>query len=119
MATQRVNGNEPPPKRRRRATTERARERQLVALSYDVAEEMLRGERPPAQVVTHFLKVGSMREQVELEYKQEEMRVLKIKAEALASEKRVEDLYEDAMKMFRAYSGHPDPVEEDFAEEDW
>lgn len=113
MATQRVSGDKPAPKRRRRATTPEARQNQLIAMAFDAAEQMLLSPNPPAQIVTHFAKMGSMRERVELEYKEEEMRLLKMKTEALASQKRVEELYVEAMDAFRTYSGSAKPVTDD------
>lgn len=119
MATQRVTGDQPAPKRRRRASNPQARENQLIAMSYDAAEDMIRGGNPPAQIVTHFLKMGSERERIELEYKQEEMKLLKIKAETMASQKRTEELYLEAMDAFKMYSGQaPAPKDYDFEDYD-
>lgn len=119
MATQRVTGGQPAPKRRRRATTPEARQNQLIALAFDAAEKMLLSENPPAQVVTHFAKMGSMRERVEMEYKEEEMRLLRMKTEAIASQKRVEDLYTEAMDAFRTYSGNADRVTDEEYDDDY
>lgn len=74
---------------------------------------MLQSENPPAQIVTLFAKMGSTREKLELEYKEEEMRLLRMKTEALASQKRVEELYVEAMDAFRRYSGDAPPPQDD------
>ena len=118
MATQRVTGDKPAPKRRRRATTPEGRENQLIAMSFDAAEKMLASDNPPAQIVTLFAKMGSTREKLELEYKEEEMRLLRMKTEALASQKRVEELYVEAMDAFRVYSGSAKPVTDDEFDDD-
>lgn len=107
MATRRVNDPKARPNRRPPATTPEDRENQLVALAVDVAEEMMRSGSPPAQVVTHYLKLGSSREKLEQERMRQEVELLKIKREALASEKRVEEMYAEAMAAFRGYSGQP------------
>ena len=75
---------------------------------------MLLSGNPPAQVVTHFLKLGSSTEKLAQKYKTEEIKLLKIKADAYASQQNSEKLYAEAMDAFRAYSGKgPKPEEED------
>jgi hypothetical protein len=83
----------------------------------DAAEEMLLSGNPPAQVVTHFLKLGSSSEKLAQQYKAEEIRLLKIKAETYASQQNSEKLYAEAMDAFRAYSGQP--AERDNDDEDY
>lgn len=74
---------------------------------------MMRNGNAPAQIVTHYLKLGSSREKLEQERMRNEVDLLKIKRETMESAKRVEELYSEAMSAFRAYSGNPDPPEED------
>lgn len=88
------------------ALTPEAKENQMIALSMDVAEQMLRSGKPPAQVVTHFLKLGSMKEKLEREKIENENRLLKAKVESLQSQKRVEELYADAINAMKRYSGN-------------
>ena len=58
---------EPEPRPRSRpATTPEAREQQMVSLAIDVAEKQLRDGTASAQVISHYLKIGSTREHVEL-----------------------------------------------------
>lgn len=85
----------------------------------EAAEEMLLSGNPPAQVVTHYLKLGSSREKLEQERMAQEVELLKIKREAMASAKRVEELYSEAMNAFRTYSGTPQDTEEAEYEEDY
>jgi hypothetical protein len=54
-------------KKRPPAATPEARENQLAALAYDLAEKQLREGTASSQVVTHFLKAVSTRERVEKE----------------------------------------------------
>lgn len=95
---------------RRPATTPHAREKQIVSAAMDLAEEQIRGGTASAQVITHFLKLGSSREMLEQERIANENTLLQAKAEALASQARVEELYEHAINAMRAYSGQA-PVE--------
>jgi hypothetical protein len=103
---------EPEPKkpRPRRATTPEGREQQLVALAVDVAEEMMRNGNAPAQIVTHYLKIGSTREKIELELKREEIEVAKMRRETMAAQARIETVYADALAAMREYQGGP-PVD--------
>ena len=93
-------------KRRPPATTPEARENQLVNLAVDLAEKQILDGTASSQVITHFLKLGSMREKMEREKLAEENKLLKAKTEAMQSAKRVEELYENALNAMRSYSGH-------------
>jgi len=113
MVSQR-RSEEPEKPRRPPARTPQARENQLMSLAYDLAEKQLREGTASSQVITHWLKAGSSREALEQERMGEEVKLLKIRAEAIASEKRVEEMYSEAMSAFRSYSGNPDEPEERF-----
>ena len=89
------------------------RENQLIASAVDLAEKQIREGTASAQVITHYLKLGSSREKLEQQRLANEVELLKIKREAIESEKRVEVLYKEAMDAFRAYSGTPQPEQED------
>ena len=89
----------------RPATTDEGRENQLISLAYDEAERMMREHTAPAQIVTQLLRAGSVREKLEKERLIEENELLRAKVETLASQKRIEDLYADAMEAFARYSG--------------
>jgi hypothetical protein len=100
------------------ATTPEGRERQLISAAIDLAEKQLTEGTASSQVITHYLKLGSSREKLEQERMGEEVRLLRIKAEAIESQKRVEDLYAKALDAMRSYAGQP-PLdeEEDYEEE--
>lgn len=99
----------------RPATTVEGRENQLVALAVDLAEKQLREGTASSQVMTHYLKLGSTREKLEQERLRRENELAAAKVEELASRKRVEELYADALNAMRSYSGK-DP-DEDFEED--
>lgn len=94
----------------RPATTPLAREKQIVSAAMDLAEQQILDGVASAQVITHFLKLGSSREMLEQERLANENTLLQAKAEALASQARVEELYADAINAMRAYSGQA-PIE--------
>ena len=92
-------------KRIRPALTPESREDQLVALAINLAEKQLLEGTASAQVISHFLKIGSTKERIEKEILEEQKDLIKAKTEALKSEKRVEELYQEALDAMRRYAG--------------
>ena len=95
-----------PVRRMRPATTLEGRENQLISKAYDLAEKQLDAGTASAQVQSHFLKMGSTRERLEQERIRNDNLVLSAKAEQMASGRRMEELYEDAIIAMRRYNGH-------------
>ena len=89
----------------RPALTPEARENQMIALAVDLVEQRLLDGTASSQETPLFLKLGSMKNRLEMEKLQEENRLLKARTEALQSAKRVEELYSEAIKAMRRYSG--------------
>lgn len=102
-----------PSRGRRPASTPEGRENQLVGLAVDLAEKQLMDGTASAQVISHYVKLGSSRERLEQDRLRQENELLKAKVEQLASTKRIEELYEDALNAMRTYAGH-EPQEEVF-----
>lgn len=90
------------------ALTPEARENQLINLAVNLAEQQLRDGTASSQVITHYLKMGSMKEKQEREMMAEQIKLLQAKTENLQSQKRIEELYENAITALRTYSGHDD-----------
>lgn len=103
-----VKGSGEPKRRIRPALTPEARENQLIALAVDLVEKRLLEGTASSQETTHFLKLGSMKNQLEMEKLKEENKLLQAKTEALQSAKKSEELFEEAIKAMRTYSGHGD-----------
>ena len=101
---------EPPKRRGRPAMTPQDRENQLIQLAVDVTEEQMRKGTASAQQITHFLKLGSSRERLEQDRIGLEKELMAARVAALESEKRVEELYENAITAMRGYRGD-DPEE--------
>ena len=97
--------------KRRPATTPEGRENQLVADAIDLAEQQIREGTASSQVITHFLKLGSTRERLEQERLEHENELTRVKIEALESQKRVEELYSEALAAMRSYAGDLPPPE--------
>lgn len=92
----------------RPALTPEARENQLISLAVDLAEKQLQEGTASSQVIAHYLKLGTTKTRLEKEKLERENELLRAKTESLQSAKRVEELYENAMKAFREYSGQDD-----------
>ncbi len=89
----------------RPALTPEARENQLVSLAIDLAEKQLLEGTASSQVISHFLKLGSIKGQIELEKQRKEMKLLDAKTANLESSKNIEKLYEEAMGAMKQYKG--------------
>lgn len=89
-----------------RAKSPTARENQLIALAYDVAERQLREGTASSQIISHFLKLGSTSGQLEKDILTEQKKLIRAKAENLESAKRSEELYNAAIEAMKKYSGH-------------
>lgn len=104
--TKRMSSQSRTEDRIRPALTPESRENQLIALSVDLAEKQLREGTASSQVITHFLKLGSTKNQLELEKIRHENALLEAKTQSLQSAKHVEELYENALNAMKDYSGH-------------
>lgn len=98
------------PGRRRPASTPDARETQMIELADQLAERQLREGTASAQVITHYLKLGSSRERLEQEKLSLERDLVKAKTDQIAGQQRQEELFAEAIKAMRAYQGGPSPV---------
>ena len=92
-------------RKRRPALSPEARENQLISLAVDLAEKQLQEGTASSQVITHYLKLGSTKERLEKEKLEEENKLRRAKTENLQSQKRVEELYSEAIKAMRNYAG--------------
>lgn len=105
MATRQTNHPHAGKSSGRPATTPEARENQLIAAAVDLAAKQLADGTASAQVITHYLKLGSSREQLEQEKMKQDVELAKAKIESMASMARTEELMKDALSAFRSYSG--------------
>ena len=97
--------------KRRRALDPEARENQLVALAYDVAEQQLLDGTISSQVLSQLLKAGSTKNKLELTKLESENALLRVKAESIQSAARSDEIYTNALKAMKNYSGL-EPVDE-------
>lgn len=92
-------------RQRRRATTPEGRENQMVSLAVELAERQLRDGTASAQVISHFLKLGSSREKLEQEKIANDNKLTQGKIEQLSSQARMEEIYTAALNAMKAYGG--------------
>lgn len=92
----------------RPALTPEARENQLISLAVDLAERQLREGIASSQVITHYLKLGSTKEKLEKEIMEKQKYLMEAKTQNLKSMDKVEEMYANALKAFRGYSGQDD-----------
>lgn len=105
IAEKKKVNNKDSEQRSRPALNPENREKQLVSLAVDLAEKQLREGTASSQVISHYLKIGSTRDQLEREKLEAENTLLKAKAENLQSQKKVEELYAEALGAMRTYAG--------------
>lgn len=87
------------------ASTPEEREQQIISLAYDLAERQIREGTASSQVLTHFLKRGSIEAELELEKLKKENALLEAKKGAIESSQRIEALYADAITAMKKYRG--------------
>lgn len=87
------------------ALTLAGREAQLIAASYDLAEKRILEGTASSQEVTHFLKAGSSKTQLEITKLREENELLRAKTKSLEAQVNNEALLEKALRAFRSYRG--------------
>lgn len=96
------------------ASTPEGRENQLISLAIDLAErQLIEGTASPS-VVTHFLKLGSTQAKLEMDKLEFEKKLLEAKTEALQSQKRTEELYQNALKAMKCYNGEDEEDDQEF-----
>ena len=97
----------------RPALTPEARENQLIALAVDLVEQRLRDGTASSQETTHFLKLASQKNKIELERMKLENELIRAKTQSLKDQADMKSLYADAIAAMRRYSGHDDEVVEE------
>lgn len=106
--------DEPEPKRGRPATTPKAREDELVNDAYRLAKQQLRDGSASSQVITHFIKAGSQREELEQQRLHYENELTQQKMKHMKELSDQESIAADALRAMRSYQGHePEPEDDD------
>ena len=85
-----------------------ARENQMISLAVDCAEKQLMDGTASAQVITQYLKLGSTKEILEKQILEKQKDLMEAKTSAIKSQKRIEELYTEALDAMRKYNGQED-----------
>lgn len=100
-------------KKIRPALSPESRENQLISLAVDLAEKQLLEGTASSQVITHFLKLGTTKTELEKEKLRNETKLMQAKTENLESAKNIEAMYKEAIDAMRDYSGQSRMDDED------
>ena len=103
-----VNSGDTPKQKRAPATTPEQRNNQLIAMSFDAAEEMIRSGKATSQLLTHFLKQGTARDEKEMAKLELESQLLRARTDSLAAGEDVRELLQNAIEAMTDYKGHSD-----------
>lgn len=112
MAAKTTEGNS---KRRprRRAQTPEERENQLISLALDRVEERMQNRTATAQEYIQFIRMASAKSRADAEKVALELELVKAKTENLRMQQKNEELFSNAIKAFRRYSGANNEEEDD------
>ena len=96
----------------RPALTPEARENQMISLAMDLVEKRLREGTASSAETTHFLKLATVKSELEKTKLEEENKLLRAKTETLKATKDNAELYKKAIQAMREYSGLDSEEEE-------
>lgn len=85
--------------------TEEEEQKLAAGLAMDLAIKWMQEGTAPAQIVTHFLKVNSLKEQAELEKTRREIELLKAKKKAIELAEEQDKKYEEVIRAISSYAG--------------
>lgn len=97
--------------------SDEAQEKEMIALATAAAKKQMLDGTASAQVITHYLKLGTVREKLELEKLRKENELLAAKKTAIESAERIEALYAEAIKAMSIYNGQYQEDEVDIQDE--
>jgi hypothetical protein len=90
------------------ALTPQAREDQLIAMAYDEVERRISEGIATGPELVHFLRMGSTKGRLEKELLERENELMQAKTEAINTQKRIEELYSEAIAAVGSYRSGSD-----------
>lgn len=87
---------------------------QCVSLAIDLVKQRLADGTASSQETTHFLKMATPEYKLKLAILEKDKELMVAKTEALRSQKRMDELYADAIKAMRKYGGHGDSDDDEY-----
>lgn len=90
-----------------------AQENHMVSLAMNLAEKQLRDGTASAQVISHFLKIGSTKDRMEKEILELQKDLIVAKTETLHAQQNMDEMYKKAIDAMRSYTPNLDADETD------
>lgn len=97
----------------RPASTPEAQEQYMINLAMTLVEKRLREGTASSAETTHFLKLATMKADLEKKKLEEENKLLRAKTETLEAAKDSKEMYENVMKAMAKYNGMGEDEEYD------
>lgn len=94
-----------PSRMNRPAETPDAREQQMINYAVDLAEKQLIEGTAKTQVIVHYLRLATVKAQLEKEKLENENALLRAKKDAIDRGQELNANYAEALEAFRKYSG--------------
>ena len=104
---------DPPRRRRRQAQTPEERENQLISLALDRVEERMMNRTATAQEYIQFIRMASSKARAEADKVALELELVKAKTENLRMQQRNDEMFANALKAFKRYSGASEDDDEE------
>lgn len=95
------------------ARNARQRENQLIKLAVDLAERQLRDGSATSQVITHFLKLATVKEQLENDKLRKDLDLADAKIKHYENSSVSEEMYTKAIQAMKSYQGVEEYEDED------
>lgn len=95
------------------ARNARQRENQLIKLAVDLAERQLRDGSATSQVITHFLKLATVKEQLENDKLRKDLDLADAKIKHYENSSVSEEIYAKAIQAMKSYQGVEEYEDED------
>lgn len=94
------------------ARTEEEQEKRAIGLATNLAIQQMREGTASSQIISHFLKIGSLKEQLELKKVEYEIELLQAKTNSIKAQEEQDKKYEEVMRAIASYTGKDDEWEE-------
>lgn len=90
-----------------------AHENKLISLAMKQAQKQLEDGTASSQIITHFLRLGSVRAQVELEKLELENRLIEEKIQAERSGQQLNEMFAEVLAALKSYTYSPGDIDAD------
>lgn len=99
--------------------TSEGMESYLINLAMQRAAEMLESGNAPAQIISHFLKLGTEKAKYEREKLKADTQLAISKANLVESQQKSEEIAAKALDAFKRYAGLNEEDEEDYEDDEY